>query len=645
MLRMGVALLDVKAPSVRLTTIDCLDFISRQDPKAIHVGYFFDYDNTKILEDLPLEKLNRLINRQLRTGIHGEVWPVDYAGFQIEYLPRKYFKVRRVLSQVDDVTTWSPWVEISDVGPFFQVSFLEAIKQWGVGTAEEHEQIRVGKLQRATFDVKDFDEIAVYNALEIRLLQQLMDRFRHACIEAGYVPYKWQGPGLLAEAMLRRHGVRKTKDVPLLSVGDHKPLIDFARNAYYGGRFEVAHIGPVSDPVFQYDINSAYPAAMRVLPCLEHGTWEHVKGALPTGRAYASRPRGVVGERLALMYGTFRKAHAPTLWYGLPVRTATGGIVYPAAGKGWYWSFEVNSAKHQEFTCEEAWVYTRVCTCQPLGFVEEVYRKRKALGKDGPGIVLKLGLNSLYGKMVQSIGFPKYANPIWGSFITAYPRMMIQDLIHSSPMCTRASRGRVAGCGRDIVMVATDSVASLIERPDIDISGELGAWSCETHPDGMFVVQPGVYFGSSGKHTKTRGFTRTVVDKYEPQFRDAFTRMVDAGDLNLGQVCLPVQIFAGIRYSLQRRNMSLLGQWIQYGTADVAGKVLSFDWTTKRHPMTLNPTPERPWILTMPYEGDPELETVPYSKNIGGLIDSAMERLAFEDLPDWSPIGAVYDEH
>ena len=644
MLRMGEALLNVREPNVRLTTLECLDFISRQDPKVIHIGYFFDYDNTKIIEDLPWVKLDRLMNRRKRTGMSGELFPVDYAGFQIEYLPRKSFKVRRVISQTEDNTVWSPWVEISDVGSFFQMSFLRAIEVWDIGTAEEREMIRVGKLQRATFDVKDFDEIARYNALEIRLLQDLMEKFRQACIQAGYVPRKWQGPGVLAETMLAAHGVPKSKDVPLLNSPEFAGLRQFALNAYYGGRFEVAHVGPVSDPVFQLDINSAYPHAMRYLPCLLHGEWEHVTGGLPTGRVYASKPRGVRGERLALMYGSFERRGAPTIWYGLPVRTSTGGIVYPAAGRGWYWSFEINSAKHQEFTCEEAWIYRRTCDCQPLGFVADVYTKRKALGKDGPGMILKLGMNSLYGKMVQSIGFPKYANAIWGSFITAYPRMMIQDLIHSSPMCVRASRGKVAGCGRDIVMVATDSVASLIERPDVDISGELGAWSVEGHPRGMFVVQPGVYFGSSGKPTKTRGFTRTVVDNFEPQFRDAFQRMVDTGDLNQGQVALPVQVFVGARYALHRHDTKLLGQWIEYGTKDTPGKVLSFDWTTKRHPMTLNPTRERPWILTMPYEGDPALETVPYNKDIGGLAEAAADRLAFADLPDWHPLGDVYDD-
>jgi hypothetical protein len=642
MLRIGGETLRAVGNNVRLSSIECLDFISRQDAKAIYIAYFFDYDVTKILEDLPWQKLDRLVNRHKRTGINGAVFPVDYHNFQIDYLPRKEFKVRRILSQTETETTWSPWVVISDVGTFFQMSFHKAITVWNIGTQTERDLIEEGKKQRAQFDVKDFDDIAEYNALEIRLLQELMDKFRQACVEAGYVPSRWQGPGLLAEAMLRAHGVKQTSKVALLQDDEFKSLRQMALNAYYGGRFEVAHIGPVSKPVVQYDVNSAYPHAMRFVPCLEHGGWEYVDNtSLDSAgiRRVFSSPTGEVGESFALCYGTFKADEGKrTLWYGFPVRTSTGSIVFPASGAGWYWSFEIASAIHQDFTAASAWVYTRRCHCRPLAFVEDVYAERKRIGKDGPGLILKLGLNSLYGKTVQSIGSPKYSNPIWGSFITAFPRTMIQEFIHASPMC------RDGFCGRDVVMVATDSVASLMDRGlSVRVSEALGDWSEELHPRGMFVVQPGVYFGSSGKPTKTRGFTRTVVDTYEGDFRNAFERMVASGDLAQGSVALPVQTFVGIRYALQRRDMKLLGQWIQYGVGAVKGKVMSFDWTTKRHPMTLNPTADRPWILTLPYEGSEEYETVPYSKDIGGLLEREEGRLAFADLPDWSPLGDIYD--
>jgi len=649
MLRIGAETLRAQGSSVRLSTLECLEFISRQDPNAIYVGYFFDYDVTKILEDLPWQKLDRLINRHKRMGELGQLFPVDFGHYQIEYLPRKEFKVRRILEQIDDKTTWTPWVTISDVGTFFQMSFLRAIQVWNVGTEEEHEIIREGKLQRANFDTQDEHYIGVYNALEIRLLQELMDKFRAACVQAGYVPRKWQGPGVLAETMLRAHGVKKSKNVELLTSGEYSSLLQFGLNAYYGGRFEVAQIGPVNVPIHQYDINSAYPDAMQHVPCLEHGGWRYLNTAMTLNvKKKFDVPTGRMGESYALCYGTFKRKVGSTrsLWYGLPVRTSTGTIVFPERGKGWYWSFEIDAAIHQKFTPEQLWVYTRQCSCMPLAFVKGVYQSRQKLGKDGPGLILKLGLNSLYGKMVQSIGFPTYSNAIWGSFITAWPRMKIQNLIHSSPLCKSKVAGLENGvsCGRDIVMIATDSVASITERKDVAVSAELGGWSVEHHPEGMFVVQPGVYFGSSGKPTKTRGFTRTVVDQYEPAFRDAFASMVETGDMRAGQVALPIQIFCGIRYALQRRNMNLLGQWIEYGTSDLPGKLMSFDWTTKRMPVAINPTEQRPWILTLPYEGAEDIESIPYSRDIGGLLAAEQDRLAFVDLPDWSPLGDMYDD-
>lgn len=634
LLSIGAQTLFPQGKNARLSTVECLDLITRQDPNAIYVGYFFDYDVTKMLEDLPWDKLDRLVNRSKRTGINNAVFPVDFAHFQLDYLPRKEFKARRKLSD----GRWGPWIVISDVGTFFQMSFLRAIQTWDIGTPEEHAIIEAGKRQRANFAEVNREEILLYNQLEIRLLQDLMGKFREACRQAGYLPKRWQGPGLLAETMLRAHGVRKTADVPLLQSSEHTGLLTFARNAYYGGRFEVASVGPVHGPVYQHDINSAYPYAMQFLPCLHHGRW-----VLQTSQRIEGYdvPTGKVGERYALQYGSFTRGKevAPSLWYGLPVRSKSGTIVFPESGRGWYWSFEIQSAKHQTFLAEETWEYTRTCKCRPLAFVADIYTERKKLGKDGPGLILKLGMNSLYGKMVQSIGSPKYSNPIWGSFITAYTRMMIQDVIHDSFLCEKG-----LGCGKDVVMVATDSLAVTVDRSDsIGVSDLLGGWSTELHPQGMFVVQPGVYFGTSGKPTKTRGFTRTVVDHYQSEFRRAFDAMVTSRDLSLGSVALPVQIFAGIRYALQRRNLTFLGQWLDYGTETAAGKALSFDWTSKRQHIAIDPTADRPWITTLPHTGSVDAETIPYSKNIGGLMDAEVERLAFADLPDWSPMGDTYD--
>ena len=626
MLRIGDQCIEPRNGNVRLTTHECLSFITSQPSDRLYVGYFFDYDVTKILEDVSFDKLYRLMDREVRK-YNNVLYPVDWQGFQIEYLPRKEFKVRRLLRIEDEAHIYGPWIVINDVGTFFQTPFLSSIEKWKIGTPEQWEQIASGKIDRANFIDVPRDVIYEYNWLECDLLAELMDRFRLACIDAGYVPRAWQGPGVLAEAMLKAHGVPRTKEVAVLNV--NTDLVAFARSAFYGGRFEVSAVGPVNVPVWQYDINSAYPYAMRVVPCLLHGEWEHVYGSPPASSF--DKPTGKMDETFALMYGSFTQSSDPTpSFYGLPMRSASGTITFPQNGTGWYWSFEVASSAHQRFVSEDVWIYKRRCACRPLAFVETVYATRQRIGKDGPGVILKLGMNSLYGKTVQSIGTPQYANPIWGSFITAYPRTMIQEFMHSSPSC------KDGHCGQDIIMIATDSVASLKEREEYGDSNALGGWSKESHPNGMFIVQPGVYFGTSGKASKTRGVPRTLVDAHESAFRNAFERLVETQDLSESEVRIPQTLFCGIRYALHRRNTSLMGQWVEFGEEGDKGKVVSFDWSTKRAPApALAPTLDRSYIMTFPYTGDVNVATVPYSKDIGGLVERELYRLAFDDQPDW----------
>lgn len=627
LLSVGVGSLLPREGNIRLTTGQCLEFISSLDPDYCYVGYFFDYDVTKILEDLPLAKLERLMDRTTRVRKDGRgIFPVDYGPYEFDYIPRKEFKVRK---------KGQKWIVINDVGPFFQCRFVEALKLWSVGTDDEREIIARGKDMRGNFNFADLQTIATYNAMEIKLLEELMEKFRKACSDVGLVPNKWQGPGQLAKALMQKNGVPRSKDVPLLNDPEFTELMKFGRCSYYGGRPELMAIGPVTRPVWQWDINSAYPAAMMHVPCLMHGGWE--KEEYVNGMD-ASK----IDANCAIVYGTFERnpvpeGELPPMWNGLPFRKADGTICYPGTGTGWYWSFEIAASIHQRFKAQEAWVYRQRCECTPLSFISEVYQQRLALGKDGPGIVLKLTVNSVYGICVQSIGRPEYSNPIWGSFITSWCRTRIQEFIHASPNC------EAGACGKDILMVATDSVATWRERTEIPTSKELGGWSVEEHPRGMFLIQPGLYFGSSGKHAKTRGVPLAVIEEKECEFRDGFEAMVRSRRLEDGDVIVPQRMFVGIRYALHRRNLKLLGQWIEFREdeedASKRGKVIRFDWTTKRMPYpVLEPNTSHSYLETFPILGSADEETVPYSKDIGGVIQRELERLIFEAMPDWQAV-------
>jgi hypothetical protein len=655
MLRAGNRVLWNRPFDQRLRTDDILEFLSSLNPDAEYVSYFFDYDVAKILEDLSWSKLDNLVHREKRKRDKGGYFPVDFGPYQIEYFPHKEFKVRK-----DD----GPWITISDTGTFFQSAFITTLRLWDIGTPLEREKIAAGKDLRADFATVANEYIDEYNHIECRLLSDLMTQFRDICIDLGYVPDKWQGPGRLAQVMLTKHKVPKTSELAIFGNKDQegfdeafRDIVDreygvgaFGRYAYYGGWFEVSMVGYTPKPCVQWDLNSAYPAALLHVPCLVHGIWERVSGS-----------RKLLSDELSISFGTF--THSPddkrTMFGGLSVRRDNGSVHRPLNGKGWYWSFEARAAQHQVYTAYDSWVYHKRCECQPFKFVEPLYVKRKALGKSARGYVLKLILNSLYGKMVQSIGSPDFANPIHGSFITAWVRTAMAMAIHALPACRHPDT--TVPCGSDVFMVATDAIVTHdYEGLDrfYDVGPNLGQFSKDVHSNGLFIIQPGVYFdpegGDSDQTTyKTRGVPKKKVIEYRSTFRAHYELMASTNNVSAGDVHLPYSLFLGIKQSLIRRNTKLMGQFIEYKDPDTdePGRRTSFEWRTKRQPEPLPPTAYLPsgvpaQIWTVPYLGtenrhgtpcpSPLLtQTIPYSKDIGALIRNAARRSAFEGQPDW----------
>lgn len=587
-----------------LTPDECLAFIADLPTgDTIYVGYFFDYDVTMILRDWPEERIRRLVNREARTVTKGGktyTYAVDYGGYQVDYIPRKEFKVRRVLPGKDGKNTYSKWVSVNDVGSFFQCSFVKALTEWDIGTAEQRDAIADGKDRRADFGQLDADTDE-YNALEIDLLQQLMTAFRQVCTDVGYTPARWQGPGYLATAMLKRHGVptRKQIDVPA-------GLIEYANGAYYGGRFETTAIGPVNGGCYQYDINSAYPAAMLELPCLIHGTWERRKLS-------AIRPGELWVGKLHFW------AHEDANLYSFPVRDPKGSICFPAEGNGIYWSVEAVNAPHQSYGASApVWVYVPHCDCRPFDWIEPIYEERKRLGKTAKGRVLKLALNSLYGKQAQSVGAAPYANPIYAGLITALTRGdTLSSATHTGPDCCR-----------DVYMLATDAVFTGKPR-HLAISKQLGDWDSERHEE-LFLVQPGLYFTEANSVPKTRGIPRqAAVDKRE-DFTTAYRLMCVGGNPSQETVSIQLRQFTGLRIAVARGKIRSAGVW-----AEVT-KEISFEWITKRHEQRTEFEGPLRTLRTHPKDGAYDLVSMPYSKDIGRMLEQA--RLELSDQPDWADV-------
>ena len=536
LLRVGEHLLYNNSSPLR--TVDILRWLTSLPKQGIYVGFGFDYDVTMILRDWPEDKLRLLMNREARKTKDGKGYlAVGHNGFLVEYLPRKFFRVARW--RKDEKPRY---FTVHDTIGFFQSSFVQALEAWDIGTPEERAEMQAMKNSRSDFTEATMEEIE-YNRQECLRLAELMEDVRSATKDAGLAVTTWEGAGCLAQAMLKKNDAPRRADLS-------KDLAISCRSAYYGGRFEILNIGPIK-PVHEYDLASAYPWAMSLLPCFEHGYW--------VNEFQPGNPYQVLKVRWA--------TSPDRPWGPYPFRDPDGTILYPSAGTGWYWYPEVKVEDGAGEVNEilDAWSYVRACDHKPFSWIPEMYAERQRIGKSGKGKVLKLGLNSLYGKQAQSVGNPQYASSINAGLITSMVRAVMAQVCLDH--------------GSAVKMIATDGIyltrkLSKADRPIVEDGkpAPLGAWEHKKFAD-LFLIKPGIYFTNDGAKVKTRGVPREKLDKLRPELIDAWHRDGLAGGVTIGCVgencprcaagtCTPRIQFFGARMALHQQSPEKLGQWI-----------------------------------------------------------------------------------
>jgi len=606
----------------RLGTYELLDFICDHPANEILVGFAFGYDVTMILRDLSEKQQRRLFEpKSFGEGHSPFVW---YKDFDIDYLPKQYLKVRRVnvVRQPDGserrVGVKGSTRTIFETFGFFQKSFVKVINEFNTGSIDERRIIAESKADRGGDDWAITQKERDYCALECEHLAELMEKLRQYCTDAGIKPRSWNGAGKLAKAMLAAHDMPKSKQVKEW-VPD--AVMDMANMAYYGGRFEITRTGLICEPVYESDIRSAYPDAMRRLPCLEHGRWEKASGAALKAH-----------DGLYLAAVTFSKCLEKGEEIGalgaFPVRSKEGHLYWPLNGGGIYWSPEIGSAERLGFKVKHkgGWKFHANCDCQPFDWIEPVFDYRRSIGSSGPGYPIKLGINSLYGVQAQRKGNGQFSNMVWAGLTTAFTRAKLNDAIGLNP-------------GR-IVMVATDAVYSL-DKLDLDEGEKLGQWET-AKLDGLMIVQPGLYWCPAKRKRKSRGLSGKFFE--EPGRTEGFEsawRDYEAAD-NSGiaesfpSVRVPVPGFIGMRLAISRNNPASAGRWIS------ETREISFDYRNKRSGHEW----QNGHIVTGIKTGSPGLLSLPHREFLaaGGAEPWEAARLMLEEQPDWVDLGIPFKD-
>lgn len=545
----------------RLTTEECLDFICDAPPndKAILVGFSFGYDVTQILRDLGQERVSKLFEKKDRGAGHSP-WTY-YKDYGIDYLPRNHFRVCRIerLSNGAVKPIKNSARTIYETFGFFQRSFEGVLKQFDVATPDEKQIIAHNKARRGVFETVGKEE-QDYCALECELLARVMEQFRDYTEQANIKPRTWNGAGKLAFVMHKDH------ETPTKDDCNFPPELAAAFNyAYYGGRFEITRTGLIDGPIYEYDICSAYPAAMQDLPCIYHGEWRSLT---------KSELRKLPADRIYLCYGSFKSVDKDERWGKInvfPVRTKAGVLVWPDNGAGCYWHEEIEWAETfgQKFAAKSGFIYERKCDCQTFNWVEEKYEYRKKIGKDGPGYPIKLGINALYGLLAQRVGAAKFANIMLAGLITSRTRAKLLEAASQKP--------------GGVIMMATDAVYTT-EPLELDIGGKLGQWEAHEFAD-LFLVQPGLYWSPDLAKKKSRGISSKFFERHDliGQFYDEWNKYKESDcaverplNLDFPSVSIPNVQFIGLKLANAWNKPELSGKWQE------KPKTFSFDYTNKR---------------------------------------------------------------
>jgi hypothetical protein len=547
-----------------LSSVDCLDFLIEAGREKLNIIFSGSYDVTLILKDLPPEKAREAMADNELTGfVTGTYWN----GYKISYVPRKYLYVRREHEKTG-VMLWDVW-------GFFQGSFLEALEKWFGKDYPELNLIHEGKTKRSDFNPSDISFIRKYNAAELRALLALMEALLTASEDAGLHLSRFDGAGAVAAAMLKKHDIKKR--VFLDDAGEKIRLpMEMrlpAEIAYYGGRIEAPQYGRAHATVYHYDINSAYPAALINLPNIGRGTWRH------EDRPVFSRCPEMSLFRVKWDVGNSRLCP-------FPYRSALQQkILYPPAGESWVWYPEVFVALNTrrpgwDIEIIEAWVFEpEDPEDRPYAFIQEYYDRRAALvaetkttGKpNGAEKVIKLGLNSLYGKTAQRVGAKPFYSLAYAGYITSYTRSMLFSAAMQAPDA--------------IIALATDGIFSLspltLPCPQEKV---LGAWEFSKHDD-MILVQSGHYLLKDGEKWRlwSRGFDKFAGDgstekerseSYQCKILRYIADLLNAWATGDDKIYLSCSRFCTLKSALIGDRWDKRGQWIKGHSEDLPGKEL-----------------------------------------------------------------------
>lgn len=436
-------------------------------------------------------------------------------GYSIHYIEEKKLSIRKGKHSVT-------FFDISQF--YFQKKLTEAYKK------------NIGKLPKEYLEMKELRKdftldyykrhkklIQNYCISDCKFTAELATNWIDMFFKAfGFYPSHWISSGYLAEKILINKGVvlPKFDEIP-------EQAQEIAWNAYVGGRIELVERG-YSKQCFIYDVNSAYPFALTLVPELTKGKWI---------QSNEIQDDVVIGFFKIRANIPLTKHIAP---FPFKVRSK---LIYPV---GEFITF-VTLAELQ--ACEDSSWYKildswQYCDSNPYypyrKPIEEMYIQRQELKNQGNPLEqpFKIILNAIYGKTGQTTDnkMGNIFNPVIVSTITGIARAMLYSCIMNS------------GIENDVIMMYTDSICSK-KKLDLD-SKEMGGFSFDFEGS-IYALQSGFY-SKNDTWEKSRGIG-------------------SIGDESINHKETTIDSKGRIKYSFEKLRVGTLKENLNKGTLEKIG--------------------------------------------------------------------------
>lgn len=444
------------------------DSLNASGSRLRYASYNMDYDARAIMWFLPKDVRTRL------TYVHA----VDWQGWRIGYLPRKYFMIQR-----REKKKTLGWMECFDMAQFFGGPLKHVAKDV-LGLEKSGGDLDMKHMAREL--ERRPQEVVDYCKLDADLVRRLA-----LYLEAQFVKLEVPFDRPISSGYLFR---LRYEDTLRFNCPPWEHSI--ARQGYHGGRVEVFQRGYFKGPLTLWDINSAYPAVLSTLIDPHFCDLRHTK----------------TYTREGVQYGTYyiEAWIPPSVHIGpIPVRLNDKGVETTKYPVGYLRAWVDRPTL--ELTAEvgtvrvlDAYEYLVQKPVLLFSDIPKLYARRKTI--KSMSLAIKLLLNAGYGKLASQISDLQRTKKV-GSGSVKIGGHWYRKMKQSPGYTHLALAAHVTGTVRAwdtrglwsvpawrAIFAATDSaLLHGSEPPRVPVGGKLGEWSLKGTYKAAVVVGSGVY--------------------------------------------------------------------------------------------------------------------------------------------------------